>query len=111
MTVHETTDGAAGQGGAAPRSARALARARRLHALARFWRQYRSHRGGVFGLAVLVVIALLALAAPLLAGEESGASPTPPARRWRSRAVSSCSAPTSSAGTCWRCCCGGPGSP
>ncbi|MFF8568156.1 ABC transporter permease [Streptomyces albidoflavus] len=71
MTVHETTDGAAGQGGAAPRSARALARARRLHALARFWRQYRSHRGGVFGLAVLVVIALLALAAPLLAGEES----------------------------------------
>ncbi|MEU2595124.1 ABC transporter permease, partial [Streptomyces albidoflavus] len=49
MTVHETTDSAAGQGGAAPRSARALARARRLHALARFWRQYRSHRGGVFG--------------------------------------------------------------
>ncbi|MEU7447503.1 MULTISPECIES: ABC transporter permease [Streptomyces diastaticus group] len=71
MTVHQKTDGAAGQDGAARRGARAPARARRRHAVARFWRQYRSHRGGVFGLAVLTVIAVLALAAPLLAGEES----------------------------------------
>ncbi|NEE29590.1 ABC transporter permease, partial [Streptomyces sp. SID7982] len=52
-------------------SPRALTRARRRQAVARFWRQYRTHRAGLVGLAVLAVIALLALTAPLLVGADS----------------------------------------
>ncbi|WP_329160202.1 ABC transporter permease [Streptomyces anulatus] len=54
-----------------PPSPRALTRARRRQAVARFWRQYRTHRAGLVGLAVLAVIALLALTAPLLVGADS----------------------------------------
>ncbi|GAA3018333.1 peptide/nickel transport system permease protein [Streptomyces sp. KhCrAH-43] len=53
------------------RSARSLARARRLQSVARFWREYRTHKGGMWGLAGLVLIALIALAAPQLVGAGS----------------------------------------
>ncbi|NED16018.1 ABC transporter permease [Streptomyces sp. SID9124] len=53
------------------RSARSLARARRLQSAARFWREYRTHKGGMWGLAGLVLIALIALAAPQLVGADS----------------------------------------
>ncbi|MGW1183597.1 ABC transporter permease [Streptomyces drozdowiczii] len=53
------------------RSARSLARARRLQSVARFWREYRTHKGGMWGLAGLVLIALIALAAPQLVGADS----------------------------------------
>ncbi len=52
-------------------SARSLARARRRHSAARFWREYRTHRAGLFGLAVLVLIALAAVFAPLLVGSDA----------------------------------------
>ncbi|MEU3226292.1 ABC transporter permease [Streptomyces sp. NPDC006976] len=53
------------------KSARALARARKRHSLARFWREYRKHRGGMWGLGCLVLIAVIALAAPQLVGADS----------------------------------------
>ncbi|MFH8796678.1 ABC transporter permease [Streptomyces sp. NPDC017941] len=53
------------------RSPRALARTRRRHSAARFWREYRTHRAGVIGLAALVLIALAALGAPLLVGADA----------------------------------------
>jgi peptide/nickel transport system permease protein len=50
------------------RTAMSLARERRRHSVARFWRSYRGHRAGLFGLAALALIALTALTAPLLVG-------------------------------------------
>lgn len=55
---------------AAKASPRALARQRRRHSAARFWKQYRSHRAGLFGLAALVLFALVALTAPLTIGSD-----------------------------------------
>ncbi|MGW0822231.1 ABC transporter permease [Streptomyces sp. NPDC002845] len=52
----------------APKSARALARQRRRHSAARFWRRYRTHRAGLFGLAALSLFTLVALTAPLTVG-------------------------------------------
>lgn len=66
----KTTRPASGTGpDAGPaRTARSLARERRRHSVARFWRSYRGHRAGLFGLAALALIALTALTAPLLVG-------------------------------------------
>lgn len=55
---------------AAKASPRALARQRRRHSAARFWKQYRSHRAGLFGLTALVLFALIALTAPLTIGSD-----------------------------------------
>ncbi|MEV0126042.1 ABC transporter permease [Streptomyces sp. NPDC050703] len=56
---------------ATAKSARSLARTRRRHSAARFWREYRTHRAGLVGLAVLVLIALAAVFAPLLVGSDA----------------------------------------
>lgn len=53
-------------GPAVPRSARALARARRAESRRRLWTAFRAQRSGMVGLGVLVAAALLALAAPVL---------------------------------------------
>ncbi|MEV8321161.1 ABC transporter permease [Streptomyces sp. NPDC059900] len=53
------------------KSARALARARRRHSAARFWREFRTHRAGLVGLGALVVIALIAVFAPVLVGSDA----------------------------------------
>ncbi|MFC7308700.1 ABC transporter permease [Streptomyces monticola] len=55
---------------AAPKSPRALARERRRHSAARFWREFRTHRAGLFGLAALALFVLLALLAPVLVGSD-----------------------------------------
>ncbi|MFD5077014.1 ABC transporter permease [Streptomyces sp. NPDC058371] len=52
------------------KSPRALARQRRRHSAARFWREYRTHRAGVLGLAALAFFALIALTAPLTVGAD-----------------------------------------
>ncbi|GAB2972713.1 ABC transporter permease [Streptomyces pseudoechinosporeus] len=62
MTTEATTP--------ATKSPRALARQRRRHSAARFWKQYRTHRAGLFGLAALVLFALIALTAPLTIGSD-----------------------------------------
>lgn len=59
------------QAQAAKTSPRALARQRRRHSAARFWKQYRSHRAGLFGLTALVLFALIALTAPLTIGSDA----------------------------------------
>ncbi|MFF2655500.1 ABC transporter permease [Streptomyces sp. NPDC058045] len=75
MTADSLTAKDAGPGPDVPkdpgRSPRALARARRRLAAARFWRSYRSHRAGLWGLGGLLVIALVAICAPLLVGSDS----------------------------------------
>lgn len=55
---------------AAAKGPRALARQRRRHSAARFWKQYRTHHTGVFGLAALALFALIALTAPLTVGSD-----------------------------------------
>ena len=50
-----------------PRTAAAVARERRLRALARFWQRYRADTGGMIGLVILAVMIAVALAAPVLA--------------------------------------------
>ncbi|MFF1453439.1 ABC transporter permease [Streptomyces sp. NPDC058274] len=55
---------------ASAKSPRALARQRRRHSAARFWREYRTHRAGVLGLAALGLFALIALTAPLTVGAD-----------------------------------------
>jgi peptide/nickel transport system permease protein len=49
---------------------RALARQRRRHSAARFWKRYRTHRVGLFGLSALALFALIALTAPLTVGSD-----------------------------------------
>ncbi|MFJ1609792.1 ABC transporter permease [Streptomyces sp. NPDC088253] len=67
-----TTESTAAETAAATtaKGPRSLARQRRRHSAARFWRQYRTHRAGVFGLAALALFALIALTAPLTVGSD-----------------------------------------
>ncbi|MFH8611777.1 ABC transporter permease [Streptomyces sp. NPDC018029] len=66
-----TTESAPTTPAAPVKSARSLARTRRRHSAARFWREYRTHKAGLFGLAALVLIALAAVFAPLLVGSDA----------------------------------------
>ncbi|MGZ8742136.1 MAG: ABC transporter permease [Nocardioides sp.] len=58
------------QYGAAPASARQIARRRRAEALRRTWREFRGHRSGMFGLVVLSLFVAVALLAPLITSAE-----------------------------------------
>ncbi|HEX7993547.1 MAG TPA: ABC transporter permease, partial [Streptosporangiaceae bacterium] len=53
--------------GTATVTPRALARARRRAAMARFWREFRRDRRGMTGLIILAVMIAVALLAPVLA--------------------------------------------
>jgi peptide/nickel transport system permease protein len=55
----------------APRSPRAIARARRRRTFRSYWRTYRSNRQGMIGLGVLVFFLLLAAFGPILIGPEA----------------------------------------
>ncbi|MEV6593356.1 ABC transporter permease [Streptomyces acidicola] len=59
---------------------RALARQRRRHSAARFWKQYRTHRAGLLGLAALAFFALAALTAPLTVGSDVAGVTSAPGR-------------------------------
>ncbi|MEU4798520.1 ABC transporter permease [Streptomyces sp. NPDC023327] len=75
-----TTESAPTTPAAPVKSARSLARTRRRHSAARFWREYRTHRAGLVGLAALVVIALAAVLAPLLVGSDAQSVTDAPGR-------------------------------
>ncbi|MGH8794154.1 MAG: ABC transporter permease [Stackebrandtia sp.] len=64
-----------------PQSVRALVRARRRAAAARFWRQFRAHRAGLVGVGVLAAVAVLTLAAPLITDAEELRAATAPGGR------------------------------
>ena len=72
----------------APRTPKAVARARRRIARQRLWRTYRKSAMGMAGLAILVVFALMAVLAPFLADRSSldvtqAAGPTLAGPSWR----------------------------